>query len=413
LRSKDQASTLAFDPLRQRLSPEVRSGSDPASGILDLQRLAGNQATTKLIASLRQRHPGESRPPQIGLQRFAGNRASSRSLAPLAERPIGTSMQAAGAAVAPVALDDTPQVGGITVSRDLAVAPTNPDATADLTDQQVADAVKYNSFRFKDPYSLANIRDIVGVERFPAVSDEDLARAVATYQAQFGLTPDGKAGPDTTARLSRELRAEGSADDATHLEEDNFVTWSDINGPAFNLPGAPGDANGFATFFQWDVNFSTSLRNGWIVQEITNTWVNNDAAGNAIPAGAPTPHYWEAWWVDGSGHVLVPLAISADRKRATASGAPLIASDLWRRDANANTTGADGGPTLYNQDLAWSVCDRRCARRGCPSLQRSGSERRRPRPGGSVPGGRRTMGRCRGAALARPKLIVPESRSLT
>jgi hypothetical protein len=318
---------------------EVPAGPGAVAGILALQRLAGNQATSKLIASFRQRAPGNPGVAHVALQRLAGNLATSRFLTPLTERPMATGLRAAGAALAPVAANETPQVGGITVSRDLAVAPTHPEATAVLSDEQLAEAVKYNGFRFKDPYSLANIRDLVGIERFPAVSDEDLARAVATYQAQFGLTPDGKAGPATTVRLSQELRAEGSARDATLLEEDNYVIWSNINGPAFNLPGAAADANGFATFFQWDVNFSTSLRNGWIVQEITNTWVNNDAAGNAIAAGAPTPHYWEAWWVDGSGQVLIPLAISADRKRATASGQPLVASDLWRRQANANTTG--------------------------------------------------------------------------
>src|SRR5262249_18757111 len=74
------------------------------------------------------------------------------------------------------------------VSRDLAVAPTVPGAAEPvLTEEQIRRAIRYNAFRFKDPYSIAIVRDIVGVSRFPAVSDEDLALGVARYQASFGL----------------------------------------------------------------------------------------------------------------------------------------------------------------------------------------------------------------------------------
>lgn len=273
----------------------------------------------------------------LGVQRSAGNRAAGAFVAAV-QRRAERRQPTAGAALGPT--DDVEQVGGTTVARDLAIEPTRPDAAApELTAAQLTAAVQYNGFRFKDPYSLAVVRDLVGVPRFPAVSDEDLARAVASYQAQFGLTADGQAGPATTTRLTAELGAEGLPQDAEQLRRDNYVSWSDVVAPARNMPGAPGDASGFATFFQWDVNFSTSLRNGWLIQEIANTWSNNDCAGTAIAGNAPTPHYWEAWWVDASGNVLIPTAISGDRTRATASAAAAGAHDMWRRNAGATSRG--------------------------------------------------------------------------
>jgi hypothetical protein len=161
------------------------------------------------------------------------------------------------------------------VSRDLAVEPTRPDAPEPvLTAQQIQQAIRYNAFRFKDPYSIAVVRDLVGVPRFPAVSDEDLARGVARYQAAFDLTPDGQAGPDTTRRLVREARAEDLPRDANQLRADNYVLWAPAAG-THNGCGAVADAAGHATFFQWDVNFSTSLRNGWIVPG-DRQWADQD-----------------------------------------------------------------------------------------------------------------------------------------
>jgi Domain of unknown function (DUF4157) len=228
--------------------------------------------------------------------------------------------------------------GGVRISRDLAIAPTKPDAPEPvLSEQQIQQAIRYNAFRFKDPYSIAIVRDIVGVPRFPAISDEELALGVARYQAAFGLTPDGRAGPDTTGRLVSEARAENLPKDANQLRADNFVTWAPAAG-THNGCGAAPDASGLATFFQWDVNFSTSLRNGWIVQEIVNTRARTTCGGGAI-AETLTPHYWEAWWVDGAGNVRVPTAINAARTRATASVATAPADDLWRRAAAAPSRG--------------------------------------------------------------------------
>jgi hypothetical protein len=226
----------------------------------------------------------------------------------------------------------------VRLSRDLAVPPTRPDVPEPvLTEEQIQQAIRYNAVRFKDPYSIAIVRDIVGVPRFPAVSDEDLARGVARYQAAFGLTPDGRAGPETTRRLVTEARAENLPRDAEQLRADNYVTWTPATG-VHNGCGAALDAAGLATFFQCDVNFSTSLRNGWIVQEIVNARARTTCGGGAI-AETLTPHYWETWWVDGAGNVRVPTAINAARTQATASVAPVPADDLWRRASAAPSRG--------------------------------------------------------------------------
>jgi len=69
-----------------------------------------------------------------------------------------------------------------------------------------------------------------------------------------------------------------------------------------------------------------------------NTRARTTCAGGAIPETL-TPHYWEVWWIDGSGHARIPTAINAARTRVTASAAPAPADDLWRRNAAAPSTG--------------------------------------------------------------------------
>ncbi|MCH8987737.1 MAG: hypothetical protein IIA92_02910 [Chloroflexi bacterium] len=63
-------------------------------------------------------------------------------------------------------------------------------------------------------------------------------------------------------------------------------------GPTWNNHGA----------FIWGVGFNTTGRGGWIVQDIATTWRGENALGNAIP-NPITPHYWEAWAVDGVGNI--------------------------------------------------------------------------------------------------------------
>jgi len=74
--------------------------------------------------------------------------------------------------------------------------------------------------------------------------------------------------------------------------------------------------------FDWRVGFDTTGRNGWIVQEIINGYRAEDASGNDVTP-AYTPHYWEAWAVDGSGNVTPKVGAS---------------NDYWIRPSNGNHT---------------------------------------------------------------------------
>ena len=63
--------------------------------------------------------------------------------------------------------------------------------------------------------------------------------------------------------------------------------------------------------FEWHVGFTTTGRNGWLVQDVVNTWRGEDATGTAVP-NPFTPHYWEAWEVDGTGAVTPSVGADND-----------------------------------------------------------------------------------------------------
>lgn len=87
------------------------------------------------------------------------------------------------------------------------------------------------------------------------------------------------------------------------------VTTITQKGPTWSSHGA----------FVWHVDFKTTGRSGWIVQDIVNTWRAKDAAGKSV-ASPLTPHYLEAWAVDSAGKVTPRQSIR------TAKGA---ANDYW------------------------------------------------------------------------------------
>ncbi len=76
--------------------------------------------------------------------------------------------------------------------------------------------------------------------------------------------------------------------------------------------------------FEWWAAFTTSGRNGFLVQEITNNYQVQSCAGAPIPNPHPTPHYYEAWQVDAAGNVT-PFGPGNDR---------------WSRPARPNTRGS-------------------------------------------------------------------------
>ncbi|MGZ4243253.1 MAG: peptidoglycan-binding domain-containing protein [Solirubrobacteraceae bacterium] len=99
------------------------------------------------------------------------------------------------------------------LAREFAVAPTVADPPAvNLTAAQLRGARLMNEVLFVDADEIAVIRDVLGISREPSVVDDDLSNALARYQAQYGLTADGKLGPRTAAKLSAEMTAEADAD---------------------------------------------------------------------------------------------------------------------------------------------------------------------------------------------------------
>ncbi len=94
------------------------------------------------------------------------------------------------------------------VQADFAVEPTTPGRPVPvLTAQQIQDAIAFNQARHTDVAEIELLRDILGISHTPAVIDEDFVNAVVRYQAEFGLTPDGRLGHDTADRLAREIVA--------------------------------------------------------------------------------------------------------------------------------------------------------------------------------------------------------------
>ena len=94
------------------------------------------------------------------------------------------------------------------IQADFAVEPTTPNrAFVVLTAQQIQDAITFNQARHTDPTEIGLLRDILGISKVPQVIDDDFVNAVARYQAQYGLSRDGRLGHDTADRLAREIIA--------------------------------------------------------------------------------------------------------------------------------------------------------------------------------------------------------------
>lgn len=307
-----QQTAQTAPPRSDAAAPAVATPGGPAltpAAIRALQRSAGNRAVGAVLAG------------RSAAARWAAGGGVARDTRREELDELGLRVGGRGAPAVRVGR------GPLTVQRDLAIAPTVANAPRPvLTDAQIEVAVRYNGRRFHDPFSVSFVRDVLGVDRYPAVSDRDLALAAAQYQADFGLTADGRIGPRTTARLVAELRAEDQQRLARLLREDNMVTWSDVNGPSWTGCGQ----------FQWDVDFRTTLRDGWLIQRIDNTWnatACGAGGGNVTPAF--TRRYWEAWWVDAKGNVLLPTSTG---QPPTTTGLA-IAHDLWR---NPSIPGSHG-----------------------------------------------------------------------
>jgi hypothetical protein len=194
----------------------------------------------------------------------------------------------------------------------LANPPPRPDAVARaLTPEEMADALDYNSKALKDANEISILRNAVGAPAGDTV-DEDFVRAIVQFQAVSDIHQDGKLGPTTSGRLSRELRAEArplGREEATPLRQaarqrDRYSFNISVIAAAAELTNT-----GSAEYrVRWSVPDPTA--NGWIVQHVRFTGEKFNAAGNAVATNMIHVEYWEGWQVR-AGRVFVGSSATA------------------------------------------------------------------------------------------------------
>lgn len=290
-------------------------------GLLETSSQAGQELLGHELTHVVQQQDGRcSEPVAINEPGDAYERQAKRMAQAVAPRLAG------GSSATPLDERSQEDIGGAPAwIQCYAIEPTSEAPAPPLTEAQIAAAIEYNEFRFKDPYTIAFIREVIGLDRFPAIADRDFALAIAEYQSHFGLPVDGQVGPRTTRALVRELRAEDERRLSELLRVDNYVAWGDVNAANRIDCGQ----------FQWDVNWRTTLREGWLIQRVDSARHVEDCATGADATPAMTNHYWEAWWVDDTGHAWIPTTL------ATPPGtvAPDVADDRWRRRDFPGTRG--------------------------------------------------------------------------
>ena len=205
-----------------------------------------------------------------------------------------------------------------------------PAAPALLTEAEITAAIAYNQARFSDPWTIATIRELIGIDKYPAVSDRDLALGVAAWQDSHPpLVVDGKIGVGTTRTITDALAAAGSNALRQQVRADHTVTASADSPVVRNVPSPA-----VWGVFTLNASLNTTLRRGWIIQELRNTW-NETVCGGVANPNAPTLHYWEAWWVTDAGAVRIPTSLTTPPTHA----APAVAHDVWQRGLAPGTRG--------------------------------------------------------------------------
>jgi hypothetical protein len=151
----------------------------------------------------------------------------------------------------------------------------------------------------RTPQSVPTVQASSGVEQRPTGAsvggfapdidspgqEPDTVLGGITQQANASLTVN-RDPTDVTATTATPTATPAPTAPATTIAS------TTVSGPTWNANGA----------FDWRVGFSTTGRSGWIVQEIVNTYVGQDASGGSIATGV-VPHYWEAWAVGATGAV--------------------------------------------------------------------------------------------------------------
>lgn len=184
------------------------------------------------------------------------------------------------------------------VGRAPARRPPNPNAVPRrLTQAELRRALSYNRSRFTDPYTVSLIRNVMGINRYPAVTNRDFVHAVVRWQARHNLRQDGRVGAGTTRTLVQALEAGGQRAHARQVRVDHRVFWATEGGPTYRTRGARRN-------FSWRVGFRTTLRRGWIVQLIVNRFNPHTCDSTLYTGWRPVPRYWEAWYVNRGGVVM-------------------------------------------------------------------------------------------------------------
>ena len=137
------------------------------------------------------------------------------------------------------------------VQRDLATPPpvVAPAAQPDLTPEQIQSALRFNQQRF-DRTRTRLIQDLVGTEPTGVWTEDDVV-AIAAIQGEYGLTKDGRVGPDTFRFLDAEVRQEGiPRTDANCLLSFNIRNFGVTDG------GTAGGFRNISGHFQMRAQFS-------------------------------------------------------------------------------------------------------------------------------------------------------------
>jgi hypothetical protein len=249
--------------------------------------------------------------------------------------------------------------------------PPKPDAAArTLSPEEMAAAVDFNSKTLRDANEISILRNAVGAPAGDTV-DEDLVRGIVQFQAVSDIHQDGKLGPTTSGRLSRELGAEArplGRDEARPLRQ----TARQRDRYSFNITVVAAAAEltntGSAEYrVRWSVPDLTA--NGWIVQHVRFTGAKFNAAGAAVATNTTAAEYWEGWQVR-AGQVFVGSSAgvhSADTFRtvdegagtrgqlAVTGGVTFLPAFNLREPPWGHTVPAAGAlPTLTAAPPAWS-----------------------------------------------------------
>lgn len=174
----------------------------------------------------------------------------------------------------------------------------NPDYV-NLTKDEIQEAIDFNNRRIREIEEIQVLRDVLGLSEEPAVIDGELIDAILSWQARNDIDQDGKIGPVTASRISKEYWAEArSLGRQEGRELRRMARRMDNRSFTISVTAAARSHNtrGSAVFgVQWDV--PDRMANGWIIQHVRFEGEIEDAAGNAVASNNAGLEYWEGWQV--------------------------------------------------------------------------------------------------------------------